>query len=100
MTYESWRISFQSSEYAARSAYAELQRLRAETESLRKDADWISVKDRLPEVSHNEVAVWNGKFTRIGFYLASLKYGYGFFSPMDDRLHGITHWRPMPPGPT
>ncbi|MDQ5906331.1 MAG: hypothetical protein QG590_812, partial [Pseudomonadota bacterium] len=30
MSYESWRISFQSSEQAARTAYAELDTLRAE----------------------------------------------------------------------
>lgn len=42
MTYEAWRISYQSSEQAARAAYAECQRLaamyaelRAENEQLR-----------------------------------------------------------------
>jgi len=37
MSYESWRISFQSSEQAARAAYAEVEALRAEV------AEWKRV---------------------------------------------------------
>lgn len=36
MSYESWRISYQSSEQAARAAYAEVKRLRAALERLEK----------------------------------------------------------------
>lgn len=36
MTYEAWRISYQSSEQAARAAYAECERLRAEIEATEK----------------------------------------------------------------
>ncbi len=36
MTYESWRISYQSSEQAARAAYAECVRLRAKIEQMEK----------------------------------------------------------------
>lgn len=36
MSYESWRISFQSSEQAARAAYAEVEALRAEVELLNR----------------------------------------------------------------
>ena len=34
MTYEAWRISYQSSEQAARAAYAECVRLRAAMEKI------------------------------------------------------------------
>ena len=34
MTYESWRISYQSSEQAARAAYAECARLQAKVEAM------------------------------------------------------------------
>lgn len=36
MTYEAWRISYQSSEQAARAAYAECERLRAKIESMER----------------------------------------------------------------
>lgn len=36
MTYESWRISFQSSEQAARAAYAEAEALRAEVAQMNR----------------------------------------------------------------
>ena len=36
MTYESWRISYQSSEQAARAAYAECARLRAKIEQMER----------------------------------------------------------------
>lgn len=39
MSYESWRISFQSSEQAARAAYAEVEALRAEIEALRAEVE-------------------------------------------------------------
>ena len=56
---------------------------------------WKRVDEVLPEVSHDELALWNGKFSRVGFYLSSLKHGNTFFSPMDEKLHGITHWMPL-----
>ena len=39
MTYESWRISYQSSEQAARAAYAECARLCARLEAAEKEAN-------------------------------------------------------------
>ena len=36
MTYEAWRISYQSSEQAARAAYAECARLRAKIEAMER----------------------------------------------------------------
>lgn len=35
MTYSAWRVSFQSSEQAAKAAYEEVQRLEAQVEQLR-----------------------------------------------------------------
>jgi hypothetical protein len=62
-------------------------------------SEWISVDERLPEVSHREIACWNGKWSRVGFFLDSRKHGVSFFSPHDDRLTGITHWHPLPEQP-
>lgn len=39
MSYEAWRITYQSSEQAARAAYATIARLTAEVEALRDDAE-------------------------------------------------------------
>ena len=55
MTYEAWRISYQSSEQAARAAYAECARLQAKVEATKKQApvariignvtEWVSNGD-------------------------------------------------------
>ena len=44
MTYEAWRITYQSSEQAARAAYAECVRLRARIEAMEKQEPigWIT----------------------------------------------------------
>ena len=44
MTYEAWRISHQSSEQAARAAYAECVQLRAKIEDAEKD---IALKEKI-----------------------------------------------------
>ena len=44
MNYEAWRISYQSSEQAARAAYAECVKLRAKIEAAEKD---IALKERI-----------------------------------------------------
>ena len=44
MTYEAWRISYQSSEQAARAAYAECVRLRARLEAAEKERDELRAK--------------------------------------------------------
>ena len=43
MTYESWRISYQSSESAARAAYATVAKLNAENEKLK--AELAAIKE-------------------------------------------------------
>ena len=40
MTYEAWRISYQSSEHAARAAYAKCVQLHVRLESAEKERDW------------------------------------------------------------
>ena len=40
MTYEAWRISYQSSEQAARAAYEECAQLHARIEAAEKERDW------------------------------------------------------------
>ena len=50
MTYESWRITFQSGEQAARSAYADVERLTRENAELR---------EKLERVEADRVAVIN-----------------------------------------
>ena len=44
MIYETWRISYQSSEQAARAAYAECVRLRARLEAAEKERDELRAK--------------------------------------------------------
>lgn len=44
MSYESWRISYQSSEQAARAAFAKVEELAARLAEL----EWISIADAMP----------------------------------------------------
>ena len=44
MTYEAWRISYQSSEQAARAAYAECVRLSARLEAAEKERDYVAMQ--------------------------------------------------------
>lgn len=62
-------------------------------------SDWISVDERLPEKSHNEVVLWNGRWAYVGFYLGTISGSGEFYNPHDDRLKGITHWMPLPEPP-
>ncbi len=60
MDYSAWRISFQSSEQAARSAYeqlaardAEIAELRKDAESMVIDVDWLSNVIRSADGDHS-----------------------------------------------
>ena len=44
MTYEAWRISYQSSEQAARAAYAKCAQLHVRLESAEKERDWNAAR--------------------------------------------------------
>ncbi|QPI62396.1 DUF551 domain-containing protein [Vreelandella venusta] len=63
-------------------------------------AGWISVDERLPEKSHKELALWNGRWSYVGKYLGTIGGDGEFYNPHDDRLRGITHWMPLPAPPT
>lgn len=52
MTYEAWRMSYQSSEAAARAAFAECQRLRAMVQQLQERAN-----EGLPPLDVESLAV-------------------------------------------
>ena len=56
MTYEAWRISYQSSEQAARAAYAECVRLRARLEAAEKERDELLAKSA--EMERQEPVAW------------------------------------------
>ena len=56
MTYEAWRISYQSSEQAARAAYAECVRLSARLEAAEKERDDLLAKSA--EMEKQEPAAW------------------------------------------
>lgn len=57
MTYESWRISYQSSEQAARAAYAECVRLRARIERMEKQEPvWFIDERGEPKKYHKSKA--------------------------------------------
>jgi len=56
MTYEAWRISYQSSEQAARAAYAECVRLSARLEAAEKERDDLRAK--IEEMEKQEPAAW------------------------------------------
>lgn len=46
MTYEAWRINYQSSEHAARAAHAECERMRAEIEAIKRKFPAAAQADR------------------------------------------------------
>lgn len=61
MTYEAWRISYQSSEQAARAAYAECVRLRAKIEAMEQQAPSVpreAIEKMLTQLM--DIAVSNG----------------------------------------
>lgn len=63
-------------------------------------AEWISVKDRLPE--ENEIVLcWRNKDgCFVGQYVESTtKDWYGFVAVGGRVAVGVTHWMPLPPPP-
>ena len=63
MTYESWRISYQSSEQAARAAYAECARLCARLEAAEKERDDRCIHPSGPH-PQNEFCAWRTPKTK------------------------------------
>jgi hypothetical protein len=58
MTYESWRISYQSSEQAARAAFGEAERLRAALLGCVELAEFWIGQGREPNMSKERYGVW------------------------------------------
>ena len=56
MTYEAWRISYQSSEQAARAAYAECARLQANVEAMERQKP-VAIIDDVDE--YGPMLTWN-----------------------------------------
>lgn len=74
-------------------------------------SEWISVKDRLPEL-HEVVALLNTEiFMSTGFDKATNWYGAGYLCDWGGKywsifgenraktLESVTHWMPLPEGP-
>lgn len=64
---------------------------------------WKSVEEYgMPETSHNQIALWNGRWPRFGKCLGLTKgaemYGQdkSFYTPFDEPLKGITHYAILP----
>jgi len=57
---------------------------------------WINVEDELPPISHEELVMWNGKWSRVGKYLDTLYAGPQFHTYYDTPEYGITLWMRIP----
>lgn len=69
----------------------------------RGEVFWKSVEEHgMPETSHNQIVLWNGKWPRFGKCLGRITgaqvYGDGksFYTPFDEPLRGITHYAILP----
>lgn len=60
-------------------------------------SEWISVDDALPETSHDEIIVWNGRWSRVASYLMTSDKGAAFLTPHGDLIPAVTHWKLNPP---
>ena len=65
-------------------------------------SEWISVKDKLPEL-HEEVLVCNEEYglSELGFATVAVLDGTDWIETWDRRteIHYITHWMPLPEPP-
>ena len=66
MTYEAWRISYQSSEQAARAAYAECARLQAKIEQMEKQEPFDADSDAFRSAFEAALKAGNWPATRQG----------------------------------
>lgn len=66
-----------------------------------KNNAWISVAERLPE-EHEAVLVWHGRiniaFLDVAYALMSVRHAWVAVHD-NRRVHGITHWQPLPDKP-
>ena len=85
-------------------AMSELKKLKAENEKLKKDKEWISVEDELPEVYGwflvFDVSMPKKHGVTMGFFSGELKSNW---LPLDSRDNYesmiVTHWQPLPEPP-
>lgn len=64
--------------------------------------EWIAIADRMPETSHQQILLWNGRFPRLGLCLGGgVKNPQAkcFYTHYGDQLHDVTHWCPIPEYP-
>ena len=70
--------------------------------------NWISVKDKKPELKHSEdnmkysdtVIVTNGKYSTSARWVHNTWAGwYGWYDDGDEELKDVTHWMPRPAPP-
>lgn len=65
-------------------------------------SDWISVKDKLPKKSHDDVLVKDGKGIYISHLGNDLKNWFDYFDFNHHRhvfTEDVTHWQPLPETP-
>lgn len=60
---------------------------------------WISADNYMPDTSHDQILVFNGRYPRCGKVLGTRDGGKAFHSPHDEKLSGITYWAHIPPLP-
>lgn len=87
LTYESWRVTYQSSEQAARDAFAHWARAEAELARERERGAWRPI-ETLPRDGRRVVVVDDTGLpwvTTADVYVT--------------RLFAVTHWMPLPPAP-
>lgn len=71
------------------------------TEKLRKEREWISVKDRLPEEDSTVLIYTDHETVLMGTFTWEKKFEVGNFSDYYDtwKLEDVTHWMPLPQAP-
>ena len=94
MTYEAWRIAYQSSEQAARAAYQEVERLRAELAA----REWRTIDENTPW----DTLILVGPTKRMGICVAMHDSRDGWVTETCAEwvsMYTPTHWMPLPPEP-
>lgn len=61
---------------------------------------WISVRNQMPDTSHDQILIFNGRYPRCGKCLADKHGNKAFYSPHDEKLSGITYWAYIPTLPS
>ena len=70
-----------------------IKKLQAENAELKKQNQWVSVKDRLPKADGCYL-VYQGEFRFSRFYIKG-----SWINSKEDKYGSITHWMPLPTPP-